>query len=121
MPHFPGFPSARRYNSLRLLGYDYHSVYQLCAISLVTDLRRPLFADMILSKAVLGSLLSDETLDCLRVRAFSLMPDHLHFLAGVRQPELDLPNLIGRLKSYTTQQYWKRSREAVDSGTVGLP
>ena len=121
MPHFPGFPFPRRYNSLRLLGYDYHSVYQLCAISLVTDLRRPLFADMILSKAVLASLLSDETLDCLRARAFTLMPDHLHFLAGVRRPELDLPTLIGRFKSYTTQQYWKRSREVVDCGRVCLP
>ena len=121
MPHFPGFPFPRRYNSLRLLGYDYHSVYQLCAISLVTDLRRPLFADMILSKVVLASLLSDETLDCMRLRAFTLMPDHLHFLAGVRQPELNLPILIGRFKSFTTQLYWKRSREVVDCDRVCLP
>ncbi len=84
MPQIPGFAFPRRYNSLRLLGYDYHSVYQLCAISLVTELRRPLFADMILAKAVLASLLSDENLGCMRVRAFTLMPDHLHFLAGVR-------------------------------------
>jgi putative transposase len=76
---------------------------------------------MILAKNVLASLLSDETLDCLRLRAFTLMPDHLHFLAGVRQPELYLPTLIGRFKSYTTQQYWKRSREVVDSGEVCLP
>ena len=32
MPRFPGLRLPRRYNSLRLLGYDYHSVYQLCAI-----------------------------------------------------------------------------------------
>lgn len=114
-------PFPRRYNSLRLLGYDYNSVYQLCAITLVTDLRRPLFADMILAKRVLTSLLSDETLGCLRLRAFTLLPDHLHFLAGVRQPELYLPDLIGRFKSYTTQQYWKRSREVVNSGKVCLP
>lgn len=121
MPHFEYFPFPRRYNSLRLLGYDYHSVYQLCAVTLVTELRTPFFGDMILAKTVLGSLLSDETLDCMRLRAFTLMPDHLHFLAGVRQPELYLPNLIGRFKSYTTQQYWKRSREVVDSGKVCLP
>ncbi len=121
MPHFSGFPFPRRYNSLRLLGYDYQSFYQLCAITLVTELRRPLFADLILAKAVLASLLSDETLESMRVRAFTLMPDHLHFLAGVRRPELYLPNLIGRFKSYTTQQYWKRSREVVDSDSVCLP
>jgi hypothetical protein len=80
MPHFANFPFPRRYNSLRLLGYDYQSVYQLCAITLVIELRRPLFADMILAKAVLASLLSDETLDCMRVRAFTLMPDLSIFL-----------------------------------------
>jgi len=121
MPHFADFPFLRRYNSLRLLGCDYHSVYQLCAISLVTELRRPFFADIILAKTVLASLISDETLDYMRVRAFTLMPDHLHFLAGVRQPEFYLPNLIGRFKSYTTQQYWKRSREIVECGSVCLP
>jgi len=121
MPHFPDFPVPRRYNSLRLLGYDYHNLYQLCAITLVTELRRPLFADMTLAKAVLASLLSDDTLACMRVRAFTLMPEHLHFLAGVRQPELYLPILIGRFKSYTTQKYWKRSREVVDGDRVCLP
>ncbi len=120
MPHFYG-PVPRRHNSLRLLGYDYNSVHQLCAITLVTEFRRPLFADLVLSKAVLTSLLSDENLDCMRVRAFTLMPNHLHFLAGVRQPELSLPGLIGRFKSYTTQLYWKRSREIVDGGSVCLP
>lgn len=121
MPHFRGFRFPRRYNSLRLLGYNYHSVHQLCAITLVSEFRRPLFADMILAKAVLTFLLSDKTLDYMRVRAFTLMPDHLHFIAGVRQPELYLPNLIGRFKSYTTQQYWKRSREVLDSGRICLP
>jgi len=76
---------------------------------------------MILAKAALSSLLGNESLSRMRLRAFTLMPDHLHFLAGVRHPELYLPNLIGRFKSYTTQQYWKRSREVVDSGKVCLP
>jgi len=120
MPQF-GFPYPRRYNTLRLLGYEYNSPYQLCAISLVTDLRRPLFADVRLAKSVLACLLSDETLAYMRLRVFTLMPDHLHFLAGVREPDRYLPALIGNFKSYTTQQYWKRSREIVDSGDVILP
>jgi REP element-mobilizing transposase RayT len=120
MPQFD-FPFPRRYNTLRLLGYDYNSMWQLCAISLITDLRRPLFADMKLSKSVLASLLSAETLKQMRLRAFTLMPNHLHFLAGVRQPEKNLPSLIGNFKSYTTQLYWKRSREIVDSGELSLP
>ncbi len=86
MPQFD-FPYPSRYNTLRLLGYDYSSPWQLCAISLVTDLRRPLFAEVTMAKSVLECLLSNQTLEHMRVRAFTLMPDHLHFLAGVREPE----------------------------------
>ena len=121
MPQFSDFPYPRRYNTLRLLGYDYNSIFQLCAITLVSDLRRPLFADVTLAKSVLTSLLSDQTLTHMRVRAFTLMPDHLHLLAGVRQPERNLRTLLGRFKSYTTQLYWKRSREVVESQKVCLP
>jgi REP element-mobilizing transposase RayT len=120
MPQF-GFPYPRRYNTLRLLGYKYDSLYQLCAITLVTDLRRPLFADVNLAKSVLACLLSNETLTYMRVRAFTLMPDHFHCLAGVRQPDVNLPILVGRFKSFTTQLYWKRSREIVASREVILP
>jgi len=120
MPEFNS-PVPRRYNSLRLLGYDYNSTWQLCAVSLVTDLRRPLFADVNMAKGVLKPLLSNETLERMRLRAFTLMPNHLHFLAGVRDPEKNLPDLIGFLKSYTTQLYWKRSREVVQTGQVVLP
>ena len=69
---------------------------------------------------MLKVLLSDQTLEHLRLRAFTLMPNHLHFLAGVREPEEQLPNLIGLFKSYTTQQYWKRSREIIKAGQVTL-
>lgn len=115
------FPFPCRYNSLRLLGYDYNSTWQLCAISLVTDLRRPLFADVNMAKSVLQCLLSNQTLEHMRLRAFTLMPNHLHLIAGVHEPANKLPNLIGFFKSYTTQLYWKRSREIVESGNVVLP
>lgn len=121
MPYFESFPYPCRYNTLRLLGYDYNSIVRLCAITLVTDSRRPVFADMPLAKAVLACLLSDETLARMRLRAFTLMPNHLHLLAGVREPELYLPHLIGQFKSYTTQLYWKRSREVVAHTNVSLP
>ena len=121
MPHFEHFLHPCRYNTLRLLGYDYSSTTQLCAITLITESRRPVFADMQLAKKVLSCLLSDETLTDLRLRAFTLMPNHLHLLGGVRQPELYLPDLIGKFKSYTTQLYWKRSQEVVANKTISLP
>jgi REP element-mobilizing transposase RayT len=121
MPYFEDFPHPRRYNTLRLLGYDYTSINRLCAITLVTDCRRCVFADVQLAKAVLASLLSDEIQTHMRLRAFTLMPNHLHLLAGIRDPEVNLSNLIGNFKSYTTQLYWKRSSEIVASGAVTLP
>ena len=121
MPHFEDFPYPCRYNSLRLLGYDYTSTLRLCSITIVSDLRRPVFADMKLAKRVLGCLLSDETLRQLHVRAFTLMPDHLHLLAGVRQPEFDLRSVIGQFKSFSTQRYWKRSHEIIADDQVEAP
>jgi len=119
MPYFELFN--RRYNTLRLPGYDYNSTWQLCAISLVTDLRRPVFADVNMAKTILNCLLNNQTLQDLRLRAFTLMPDHLHLLAGVRNTVNKLPNLIGFFKSYTTQQYWKRSREVIHESQVVFP
>lgn len=80
-----------------------------------------MFADVRLAKSVLACLLSDETLEHMRLRAFTLMPNHLHLLAGVRKPELNLSNLIGQFKSYTTQLYWKRSHEVLKAHQVSLP
>ena len=120
MPQFE-FTLPRRYNSLRLLGYGYNSTWQLCAISLITELRRPLFADVNMAKCVLKCLLSKQTLEYMRLRAFTLMPNHLHFIAGVREAEKRLPKLVGMFKGYTTQQYWNRSREIAESGRVTLP
>ena len=121
MPHFDQLPYPSRYNSLRLLGYDYTSPRKLCALTLVAETRRPLFADMLLAKAILASLLSPETLVNLHLRAFTLMPDHLHLIAAARQSKFDLPNLIANFKSFTTQLYWKRSREILASGEISLP
>ena len=121
MPHFDDSPYPCRYNSLRLLGYDYTSILHLCAITIVTDLRRPVFADVKLAKSILACLLSDETLGRLHLRAFTLMPDHLHLIAGVTRSESNLSSLIGQFKSFTTQLYWKRSREIVASTKPILP
>ena len=121
MPKFDLLPYPSRYNSLRLLGYDYASPRKLYAITLVADERRPIFADMLLAKAILTCLLSQETFANLHLRAFTLMPDHLHFIAGVRQSNFDVPNLVGSFKSFTTQLYWKRSKEIVASGEISLP
>ena len=121
MPQFDRVPYPSRYNSLRLLGYDYTSTKKLCAITLVTDERRPVFADMLLAKSILTSLLSPQTLTKLQLRAFTLMPDHLHLLAGISSPHLDIPNVVGGFKSFTTQQYWQRSQEIITSGEISLP
>ena len=121
MPRFEPLPVPRRYNTLRLLGHTYSSLDTFYAISLVTDLRRPLFADVKLAKSILVCLLSDQMLNYMRLRAFTLMPNHLHLIAAVRESKKTLSELIGRFKSYTTQIYWKRSQEIMNARKVELP
>ena len=99
MPYFRDLPDPRRYNSLRLTGYDYSSPFKLVAVSMVTDQRRPVFADMKLAKVTLASLLSEQTLSNLRLRAFCLMPDHLHVLAGVRTLRLNYQRCLDGSKA----------------------
>ncbi len=111
MPHFDDTPFPAGTTRCDSLDMTTRSTLRLCAITLVSYLRRPVFADMQLATLVLTSLLSDETCKQMYVRAFTLMPDHLHLLGGVRQPDFDLRNVIGKFKSFSTQLYWKRSRE----------
>ena len=121
MPYFDDFPHPCRYNTLRLLGYEYTSINRLCAITLVTDLRRCVFADIQLAKNILASLMSDQTLAQMRLRAFTLMPNHLHLVAGPRARETDLSKIIASFKSYTTRLYWKRSSEIATSREITMP
>ena len=121
MPTSSDFPYPRRYNSLRLLGFDYGNIDSLYFLTIDTDSSRPVFGDVIMAKAVLKSLLSDQTQANIRVQAFTLMPDHFHLLAGVKEAGKNLSNALGAFKSYTTQLYWKRSREILEQKRVALP
>src|ERR1044072_2722079 len=103
VPLFEHFPYPRRYNTLRLLGNQYNSVTQLCAITLVVDSRRPVFAAVVLAKTVLAALLSGKR--HMRLCAFSVVPDHLHCVSGIKEPERTLCELIGNFKSYTAHLY----------------
>jgi REP element-mobilizing transposase RayT len=115
------FQLPRRYNSLRMLGFDYSSTSALYSITLKTDSSRPVFGDIKLAKTILAVLLDSRTLARIRVCAYTLLPDHLHLLVGVKEPGKKLSLLLGAFESLTTQNYWKRSREIVDSQEVILP
>ncbi len=121
MPISPDFPYSRRYNSLRLLGFDYSSSSALYFVTVDTDSSRPVFADIKLAKATLMALLHGKTEARIRLQAYTLMPDHFHVLAGVREQGKNLSAALGAFKSYTTQLYWKRSREIVEEQKVALP
>jgi len=115
------FPFARRYNSLRLLGFDYSSVSALYSITLKTDASRPVLADITLAKRVLSVLLDDRTLARLRLCAYTLLPDHMHLVAGVKRSGKQLSSLLGAFESLTTQIYWKRCREILETRSIALP
>src|SRR5215510_407114 len=120
MPTPSGLHLPRRYNSLRLLGFDYSSKTAFYSITIDTDSSRPVFGDIGLAKTVLSTLLNERTGEQLTVSAYTLLPDHLHFIVRLS----DAPSLstaIGAFKSYTTQIYWKRSKEIVELQSVTLP
>ncbi|SRR6266496_2399832 len=121
MPSSSDFPYPRRYNSLRLLGFDYASTSALYFVTVDTDSSRPVFGDIKLAKAILGALLNSQTQARIRMQAYTLLPDHLHLLAGVREGGRTLSAALGAFKSYTTQLYWKRSHEVVEQRQVSLP
>jgi REP element-mobilizing transposase RayT len=115
------FPFSRRYNSLRLVGFDYSSPVALYSITLKTDLSRPIFGDLKIAKSVLTVLLDDRTLARIRLCAYALLPDHLHLIGGLGESGKSLSTVLGAFESLTTQLYWKRSREIVDTGIVIRP
>ena len=121
MPVSPEFPYPRRYNSLRLLGFDYRSTTDLYFVTVDADSLRPLFGDIQLAKSVLSALLHETTQARIRLQAYTLLPDHLHVLAGVKETGKNLSEALGAFKSYTTQLYWKRSREIVEAQQVVVP
>jgi len=120
MPTSADFPYPRRYNSLRLLGFDYGSTSALFFVTIDTDASRPVFGDLKLARAILAALLDARTQARIRLLAFTLMPDHLHIEAGVREAGKSLSAALAAFKSFTTQLYWKRSREIVSSQTLAL-
>jgi REP element-mobilizing transposase RayT len=120
MPTAPDFPLPRRYNSLRLAAFDYSNTSSLFFISINTHERRPVFADFKLAKSTLSTLLNEHTLERICVHAYTLMPDHFHLLAGVKSSG-KLSDSLGYFKSYTTSQFWKRSRELHKGESLELP
>ena len=48
---------------------------------------------------------------CFGVRAFCLMPDHLHLLLQGTSPDADLLEFIGIFKEISSHRFWMRNRE----------
>jgi putative transposase len=64
--------------------------------------RIPLFADPRLADIVIRALYHLRSEGRIKLHAFVLMPDHLHFVASLGPGE-ELPRLIHSLKSYTAK------------------
>jgi hypothetical protein len=120
MPISADSPYPRRYNSLRLSGHDYAQTNSLYFITIDAFESRPLFEDLIMAKKTLSTLLHPNLTAIIRVHAFTLMPEHLHLLAGVCKLGRRLSASLGSFKSFSTRAYWKRGREIAEGGQVVL-
>jgi REP element-mobilizing transposase RayT len=118
MPIASDFPYPRRYNSLRLLGFDYANTTALFFITMLAENGRPIFADFTLAKSILATLLDPRTTARIRIHAYTLLPDHFHLLAGVRDADKKLSVSLGLFKSYTTQKYWKRGHDLAEGESI---
>jgi REP element-mobilizing transposase RayT len=68
-----------------------------------SEARIPVFADPQVADIVIRALYHLRSRGRLKLHAFVLMPDHLHFVASLGPVE-DLPRLIHSLKSYTAKE-----------------
>jgi REP element-mobilizing transposase RayT len=101
----------KRYNTLRLLGYDYSSQDRPLFVTLDANGMFPVFAELGFAKRTLGALLSEQTLARIRLHVFCLMPDHLHLLFNIKGAPDSLATFLYSFKSFTTQLCWKRGQE----------
>jgi REP element-mobilizing transposase RayT len=109
----------KRYNTLRLLGYDYSSKDRPLFVTLDAKGMFPVFAELVFAKRILGALLSEETSARIRLHVFCLMPDHLHLLFTIKGAQDSLATFLYSFKSFTAQLYWKRGQE-IAQGTPPL-
>lgn len=109
----------KRYNTLRLLGYDYSAKNRALFVTLNAKGMFPVFAELVFAKRTLAALLSERTLARIRLHVFCLMPDHLHLLFNMKGERDSLATFLYSFKSVTTQLYWKRGQE-IAQGTVPL-
>jgi REP element-mobilizing transposase RayT len=114
MPTMPEFPFPKRYNTLRLPGFDYASPTAVYCLAAKAAAAGPIFADFALAKSTLASLLHEDDIRRIHLAAYTLLPDHLHIIGGTAGEGLSLSEALGFFKSYTTSVYWKRSREVFD-------
>jgi REP element-mobilizing transposase RayT len=114
------FPYPRRYFSLDALGFDYAETATLHFATVNCNSLRPLFADITLAKKICSYLFNFYVRARIRVHVYTVLPDRLHLLAGVVQPGRTFANSLRAFRHYTSQLYWKRSRQVVRGrGPVG--
>jgi putative transposase len=70
---------------------------QVYLVTTVTHDRRPLFGDFTLGRVVIAEMRGLHDAGAVHSLAFVLMPDHLHWLLGLRGP-LTLPTVMKRFK-----------------------
>ena len=75
---------------------------QIYLVTTVTKQRRKIFRSLRASRTLIGVLREEETLNRARTLAFVVMPDHLHFVAGLKQGSI--AQIMRSLKSYTAKE-----------------
>jgi REP element-mobilizing transposase RayT len=104
-----------------LTGFDYSTQTAVCLLTIDTHQARPVLGDTALAKRIASALLAEQELGRLRLLVYTILPDHVHVLAGTGRTGKTISHSMDAFKSITTQIYWSRSKEVVDNGVLCLP
>jgi len=80
-------------------------------VTLCTHERSEYFCDRPTAEWLLRLLRDESRQNCFAVRAFCLMPDHLHLLLQGASLNADLLQFIGTFKKKSTHRFWLRNRK----------
>jgi REP element-mobilizing transposase RayT len=101
------YPMPSYHHSIRLSPENYRG-RRLYFVTICTHLRHPVFLDQTEGHWVLTHLVAAAARNNFSLRAFCVMPDHLHFLTEGTTDDSDLIRFANAFKQRTAFEYQKR-------------
>jgi putative transposase len=108
MPQYPSEdPGLNIGAQRRLPDFDYADPAAICFVTICAAPKTSPFTDERLAGEVVTSLNWLRANRGVKIYAYCLMPDHLHILMQLGDPQRPLGEIIAAMKTFTTSRSWK--------------